>query len=1314
MNDLSKWLISIPGAGLLAVMFIAVLETKPRDAKPAAPDVVADTAETRGKGGGPSTPEDHLIQTAVLQRYWSLPFFPGILAPADKQHVEFLVVTLPDPVGSQLGYVFDQGTDAIIRAGTSARFVFEGHWFPWEVWGEGKEPARRGKPSEHPGVLVFRHRDNIDHRLVVLIVGEDPVTGVRPRALDLAFRLAVTTDKNQRPMIRVVGPMYSGSQASLARAMRAQDRGDPGPQFRVYSGSATGLKLWAELFGEKAEPGRYEWPDSLCGEILVTTIPVKVQRQAVLHHLTRPGWVKTDQPLSDRPKGVGVDSYPRYASLSETNTAYGGVLSEWSDKGGPKERQLEPVGSEPTGWPPEPVIRLRFPMHISRMAGVLAKEQRSRDERLGFHTPGRVSLAALDAGRSGGDLLPAGDEARTAAVNMERLDHFWEMIRRERIRYVEIVATDSRDRLFLIQLLREHCPNVVPFTYGMDLLFGHPDYLPFTRGTVVATTYPLRPAHQDWTNKPGRRNVFALNAVQGTYNAILAQLGKADRMIDYAPPAVPDAAVPPVWVTAVGENGNPIPLAYFSSYDTTPMLQRGSSPASGEGKAPGPGATAGRSGSDYIPHRSGLRYLALAVIAGGVAVGELIRRAGGRAGRLRPLTAGLYNLYGTLALTGVSFAAIPPLVYYLCLSGAVSGPGGLAWQDGCVMFGLAVVAVAAALMSIVLAFPALAAVLTWVFHQTVAAGGWCLRRVAGEGTSDPSPTAPPPAPDPAVMPTQTDGRPVDPPIAEHQAGAAPVCEVSDDRPVGVWVVTGLAVVAYVILLTYLVADLVALQADPGRRWLFVERAADTDAGASPLLPAVAFAAGFGLYGAAGLLIVRELARHRIPCPFPVAGDGDSLADDPATARFRRAAAEVPDRGAVLDRSLGGPEWVLLEPPVRGTGWCDLVRRSRVRLGGVCLVGLALGLCYVLWLRAHPTWEGGGWNALFLSGFVGLTLLTALAAFRLYLGWKGVERLTGAILGVPMAGAFDRFPDKIGRLFGRYLLASRRRLRDRDVLLYLRDQAVRSVEKAGEGRAAGPGESPTTLSAPFPPAIRPDAQAIRTLAAYQGWVDTETQLAAARKKAETEAVDKTTRSLWARWTAPAPPPPRESDARLAEDDVADLCRLSEQLVRCLIPVWAADGRSAGAAFGTVPVEAGKESPEPDGWVARGEQFVAVMAVVYLSQYLVRMRRLAVMTAAAAGALLTAVTTYQFQPERPIMTAGLVVAVGVALLILWVLTEINRNELVSRVCRSTPNRFSLDAAFVSNVATLVLPLVLVIAAQFAGRTRAVVEPVLGWFR
>ncbi|HEX4607696.1 MAG TPA: hypothetical protein VH092_05760, partial [Urbifossiella sp.] len=607
---------------------------------------------------------------------------------------------------------------------------------------------------------------------------EDPVTGVRHKPLTMALDLAASPGRKGVP-VKVVGPNFSGSEPSLARAVQKWEGTAPGRQFDFISGCASGLKSWAEM-DEKS-------PDKIlvkrCGPaIRTTTIPVAAQRRAVLHYLSRPGGIPTASDLTSEPTAGRI----HYARLVEGNTGFGasagGARKDRrdvrEDAGGP--------GKEEQKWT-EPDIQVQFPLHVSRMAGVLAQEQRNRDEQLGIKPRGRLSLTTLDAVRAGGDLLPAADETRTAALNMERLEHDWGVIRRERIRYVEIVATDPRDRLFLIQLLRVNCPNVVPFTYEMDVLLGHPDYLPFTRGTVLATTYPLRPEHQAWAGSAGvrHREAFATNGIGGTYNAILAHLGRDERMIDYATPASDRTgdqthAYPPVWVAAVGENGNTVPLAYFTNYPREAMYA--AQPQEEHPLARSP------------PHRPGLRYLALGVIAAGVGAAVLIGRSVGRGGPLRPLVAGLRTMYATLAVGGVGFAALPLLLYFLTL--IIQGNWHIGWADWLVTVGLGGVTVAfLAWVAYLFVPPALGAV-GWAARQA----GW---RPGGGGP------APERVPEPAA------------------------------RPHGVWVLTAAFSVVGVVTFGCVWAG--HGQLDPGRHWAFVERAAEADTGASPILPGLAFA-----------------------------------------------------------------------------------------------------------------------------------------------------------------------------------------------------------------------------------------------------------------------------------------------------------------------------------------------------------------------------------------------------------------------------------------------------------------------------------------
>ena len=50
---------------------------------------------------------------------------------------------------------------------------------------------------------------------------------------------------------------------------------------------------------------------------------------------------------------------------------------------------------------------------------------------------------------------------------------------------VAIVATDVRDRLFLLNEIRRNLPTALPVLMEMDFLMAHPDYRRIMRGTVV-------------------------------------------------------------------------------------------------------------------------------------------------------------------------------------------------------------------------------------------------------------------------------------------------------------------------------------------------------------------------------------------------------------------------------------------------------------------------------------------------------------------------------------------------------------------------------------------------------------------------------------------------------------------------------------------------------------------------------------------------------------------------------------------------------------------------------------------------------------
>jgi hypothetical protein len=133
-----------------------------------------------------------------------------------------------------------------------------------------------------------------------------------------------------------------------------------------------------------------------------------------------------------------------------------------------------------------------------------------------------------------------------------------------------------------------------------------------------------------------------------------------------------------------------------------------------------------------------------------------------------------------------------------------------------------------------------------------------------------------------------------------------------------------------------------------------------------------------------------------------------------------------------------------------------------------------------------------------------------------------------------------------------------------------------------------------------------------------------------------------------------------------------------------------------------------------WVQKAEDFVAIQVIIFLSQYFILLRAMALSMVWVAVLLLLAATAYPFQPEELILylILGLLAAVMVG--VLFVLVRVNQNEMVSRITQSTPNKFEFNWSFARAALTFVGPILLVTAAQLSGRLRTVVEPLLNLLR
>ena len=169
----------------------------------------------------------------------------------------------------------------------------------------------------------------------------------------------------------------------------------------------------------------------------------------------------------------------------------------------------------------------------------------------------------------------------------------FQTIQRERVKTVALMATDSRDKLFLAQELSRYAPDVSIFTAESDSLYIHPDYSSFLRGAMVVSTYPLHSGNQRWSygyQGAAWSRQFANGSAQGIYNAALALLAydahglpvreDPPRLLEYGFPGedCANACQPPVWISVVG-NGSAWPVRAYHVADPREYVFTVSAPA---------------------------------------------------------------------------------------------------------------------------------------------------------------------------------------------------------------------------------------------------------------------------------------------------------------------------------------------------------------------------------------------------------------------------------------------------------------------------------------------------------------------------------------------------------------------------------------------------------------------------------------------------------------------------------------------------------------------------------------------------------------
>jgi hypothetical protein len=423
--------------------------------------------------------------------------------------LDFLIALIPDPVDSGLSYRSTESLEAIQRGFAESGFLFDRHWFPWDG-----EPARKKAFRSEPGVLFFRRADERGRRLAaVFLVGETAKSGIhkQPFLEALAFVGEMRRATGATDPIRILGPTFSGSVESLRisllrwLALPREER----PQIRIVSGTATAPGI--SFDGPLADAVTFE-------RVILTDD--RLQEEAFAFLETRLGWRREHMAL-----------------LTELDTAYG-----------------KPFRNRIRGRDQGGVRVYEFPSHLSQIRAAREKQGLTSrpQEKPAMTDPSRLSLdLSLAEEETPVDVLPQLGPLTRASDDLA-LASVLQTLSREGTRYVGVVATDLRDRVFLVDRVRSYIPDAVVFTFDNHLLYTHPRLSRSLAGTLSLTSFPL---YMPSTGKALQyRRQITSELQQGTLLAVRRLLGEPPQPVH-------------AWVVAVG-NGTLWPVARLGGGQT--------------------------------------------------------------------------------------------------------------------------------------------------------------------------------------------------------------------------------------------------------------------------------------------------------------------------------------------------------------------------------------------------------------------------------------------------------------------------------------------------------------------------------------------------------------------------------------------------------------------------------------------------------------------------------------------------------------------------------------------------------------------------
>ncbi len=497
----------------------------------------------------------------------------GLLNELQNYDLELAIACLPDPLKTKFAHEFDWTVDAIQRAFETQEMTLRHYDLPWQ-FGENKEPDEKklSKLLETPGALLFsksrkvpKDEDRLESRKMALVflVGESPIDGIRQKqflmAVDACRRLGKFYTKNNLPInkinleanhnnskdndtlpkpkyLTIIGPYYSGSQSPLATLLNNSLISENNKihddlnafTIKVFNGSASELKLntfyeYPNLNKNSLVPESFMVPNTMLMLSISNFINGNRSEYLTLYD---------GDPIKTKGNKVII--------LSESNTGFGA------------RSKNSLISLSHTSY-------FGYPISISQLSSKHVSEGK-KNITLPFLDFVEPKLNSKLSAKSD-TIAPFDLQSNTSAAG-QWLRMIIQIIQTENVRYVGVLATDTRDVVFLNRVLKKECHNIQLFTVEPNIAVQHPEDSKDLRGLLVASSYPNYALPE-----PRPRIFFPAPSGYGYFNSIIAGKGNDRNLIwcnaSRSLPLEKEIVNVGAWVSMVGTGGKLVPLHYY-------------------------------------------------------------------------------------------------------------------------------------------------------------------------------------------------------------------------------------------------------------------------------------------------------------------------------------------------------------------------------------------------------------------------------------------------------------------------------------------------------------------------------------------------------------------------------------------------------------------------------------------------------------------------------------------------------------------------------------------------------------------------------